>query len=687
MLAAPVLLLMFATAVVFLPSSDSPRSSAPEAGYRSAMPAGYDAQDSGADPDSVARLLASARRLQAEKNYPAAIRAAATARLLMPAIEDWSLIIEADARAAAGDTAGARGVAAKAGDLQYSWGWRIIPTAYLAAGDTAGAAEQFRMAAGYADTAERQASAHLEAGRLLLLLGHGAQARAALRKAIEGAPGTRAGLDAALLLATLAPTAEERTMIARSEIANGRAREGATRLESVASAGGAQAAALLVEAAAARFATRDNAGATRALQQSLARSPTGEALAQANLLLGRLEIREGRSDRAPAFLERAARVEGGGASAAHAAFLRADLYHDAGELQQALAFYRRAMQIAPTSDLGRLAAGRAVGIALVRGDAALAAQIARAHRAAVSGREAVQQAAFWLGRAELAAGRRTEAMEAFQEAIATDPAGYYALRSATLSGKPADLTTLHPGPAASDRTVRLVRTALTRRDVLRSAGLNVAADIEFAKARQSLSIEDGSLYGLAEAIFARGEIFNSISIGRQIQRHLDGQPNVRLLRIIFPFPYQEEILAAASRARVDPYLAAGLIRQESMFNSNAVSSAGAIGLMQVMPATAAAVARTEGVAHSEARLREPAHNLRLGARYLRTMLDRYDGHVVKVLAAYNAGPTRVAQWSRFPESADIDLMVERIPFDETRNYVRIVQQNAAVYRALYGSRR
>ena len=120
-----------------------------------------------------------------------------------------------------------------------------------------------------------------------------------------------------------------------------------------------------------------------------------------------------------------------------------------------------------------------------------------------------------------------------------------------------------------------------------------------------------------------------------------------------------------------------------MFNPTARSSAGAIGLMQVMPATGRGLARRVGSTFAVTKLREPTYNIQLGTLFMADLLGRYDGRLSYVLAAYNAGPSRVARWRNMPEARDPDLFAERIPFAETRDYVKIVQQNARIYEALY----
>jgi soluble lytic murein transglycosylase-like protein len=126
-------------------------------------------------------------------------------------------------------------------------------------------------------------------------------------------------------------------------------------------------------------------------------------------------------------------------------------------------------------------------------------------------------------------------------------------------------------------------------------------------------------------------------------------------------PFGAEITAAAKKHGIDPALLAGLVKQESGFNPNAGSPAGARGLTQLMPGTAAGL----GVSN----VLDPVQNLDGGAKYLRQQLDAFGGDVTRALAAFNAGPGAVQRYGGVP------------PYAETQNYVRIVQANAAQYRA------
>jgi soluble lytic murein transglycosylase len=143
-------------------------------------------------------------------------------------------------------------------------------------------------------------------------------------------------------------------------------------------------------------------------------------------------------------------------------------------------------------------------------------------------------------------------------------------------------------------------------------------------------------------------------------------------------------------APVEPALTLGLIRQESNFDAGVASPVGARGLMQLMPATALAVAKQIGEPVAAQFLLDPASNMRLGTTYLAGLLDRFGGVIPYAVAGYNAGPSRVAEWlmaNGDPAGGNLDMVdwIELIPFNETRNYVQRVIENVVIYRAHAGA--
>jgi soluble lytic murein transglycosylase len=158
----------------------------------------------------------------------------------------------------------------------------------------------------------------------------------------------------------------------------------------------------------------------------------------------------------------------------------------------------------------------------------------------------------------------------------------------------------------------------------------------------------------------------------------------------YPTPYKAEILAAAKEFSLDPAYVMGLIRQESRFIASIQSHVGAAGLMQLMPATARWTAKRIGLTDfSIDQVEQVAVNTRLGAAYLRYVLDEFSGNSSLAAAAYNAGPGRVRQWrtamagdTGINTPLDLAIWSENIPFLETRDYVKKVSANAGIYARL-----
>ena len=152
------------------------------------------------------------------------------------------------------------------------------------------------------------------------------------------------------------------------------------------------------------------------------------------------------------------------------------------------------------------------------------------------------------------------------------------------------------------------------------------------------------------------------------------------LALRYPLPFQQSFEEHAATASIAAPWAYGVARSESLFMRDVRSSAGAVGLMQLMPATGRQVAREIRLPYSGLdTLTNPTHNIRLGTTYLGQMAERYSGNRVLATAAYNAGPHRVDRW--LPESGDIDarIWIENIPFNETRKYVRRVMAAETIF--------
>ena len=242
-----------------------------------------------------------------------------------------------------------------------------------------------------------------------------------------------------------------------------------------------------------------------------------------------------------------------------------------------------------------------------------------------------------------------------------------------------------PLPPADPPLPPAVQEREARARALTSIAFDASAELEYRAAYAS-SRAPRLLLAVAAAAVAAGHYGAGMLAVRQVFPQLEARrvPELPMeaWRSAYPLPYEEALRSAAARSHVDPMLVAGLIRQESAFEPKAVSHAGAVGLMQVLPRTALKLARQLRVRYAHSSLSEPGYNLQLGSRYLANLIHAY-GTKEAALAAYNAGEDRVEQWTSGQTYLETPEFVESIPFSETREYVQVVLRNAEVYRQVY----
>ena len=267
----------------------------------------------------------------------------------------------------------------------------------------------------------------------------------------------------------------------------------------------------------------------------------------------------------------------------------------------------------------------------------------------------------------------------WHEVIARDSMSYYADAAARRLGVPSWM------PAASPDTFAIVPdldSMARRADLLDHVMLDDEAGLERARLGRAAGTSSERLMAGAD-VMRRHDLPNQAIVLARKAQNAGAARDARLYRLLYPLGFPAALRGEASRAGVDAPLVAALARQESLFDPAATSSAGARGLMQVMPEVGKRVARGLGYPEWDAvLLYQPDANLEIGSVHLRALLDT-QGSVVEVLAAYNAGAHRVVRWRTRGGSEDPELLTERIPFVETRDYVRIVQRNRNLYRVLY----
>ncbi|MCP1316908.1 transglycosylase SLT domain-containing protein [Halomonas sp. 707B3] len=279
---------------------------------------------------------------------------------------------------------------------------------------------------------------------------------------------------------------------------------------------------------------------------------------------------------------------------------------------------------------------------------------------------------YWLGRANEQLGNRDAAIARYQQA-ATDRS-FYGFAAADKINQPYRLNheRNHFDEATREQTAQL--PVVQRTEALLRIGEDGLANSEWLHAVQHGTPQQAR----ALADYAAHQQWHA----RLVQTTIAGEM-WDALEWRFPPAYRDDFLAWGHQTGVDPYLLMAITRRESAYNPVALSPAGARGLMQLMPGTAAQVSRQLGLNDpGPYGVLEPELNIRLGSTYLRDKLERYQGNRLAATAAYNAGPGRVDQWLGTNSMESFDLFVESIPFRETRDYVQAVLSYRVIFESL-----
>jgi soluble lytic murein transglycosylase len=365
-------------------------------------------------------------------------------------------------------------------------------------------------------------------------------------------------------------------------------------------------------------------------------------------------------------------------SAASAMLLLADLATDENRDQDAKQTLMAMLKRFPTGRHATNARFRAGMISYIQGDRRGAAAELDSLVARDSNSTEALAAEYWAGRSYAALGDKARSRARWQSIIKSDPLSYYAV----LSAKRLDTTVI-----AADRStpnyarIPAIDSAVNRVVGLRDVGMDVEAGFENDKLFRDAMANPTRMVATAHALAGGDQASRSIALGRRALDDIGRSPEN--YRLYFPVLERETLISSSKENGLDPVLVAALIRQESNFNPQATSPAGARGLMQLMPAVGKDVAAAKGIGPWDPDLLyQPATNITLGTSHLSGLVRKYP-EVVKTLAAYNAGESRVEKWSTKAGANDPEVFTERIPFVETRDYVRIILRNRAYYQALY----
>jgi soluble lytic murein transglycosylase len=306
-------------------------------------------------------------------------------------------------------------------------------------------------------------------------------------------------------------------------------------------------------------------------------------------------------------------------------------------------------------------------------------------------------ALYWLGRNAERGGNAARARSYYGKAVERFPQTYFGNAAAARLAKlgpgeesSADFLEKIPPPpslrpfdepipvAAADRWARA--------QALRAIAFDSSAEQELKNAYFATS-SPRFLLEAAQAAFDQGHYGAGMAYARIIVPNFDSRKisdvSAAAWKALFPLPYEAALRREAAKNDFDPMFAAGLIRQESTFQADAVSRKDAIGLMQVLPKTGKLLAKQLKVRYTKDKLFEPDYNIELGMVYIASLV-RQTGALEYAAAAYNAGEDRIAAWKAERNYDEIPELVESIPFTETREYVQVVLRNTEVYRMIYG---
>ena len=300
----------------------------------------------------------------------------------------------------------------------------------------------------------------------------------------------------------------------------------------------------------------------------------------------------------------------------------------------------------------------------------------------------VDQSFYWAGKSAERLRLKQRARSYFTKAARGFPRSYYSARALSLgysnptSVKPRMELRARPEDSAGVDRIEF----LQRADLLHELGLDHLAAAELREVERTNTKNTAALKVIRDRYESFGLLDRALVMATRIANADSSQST---LAHLYPDYYWKEVIKASREADLDPYLILAVIRQESFFNEYAVSRAGARGLMQIMPHTGRRLARSMGLRRFESRaLFDPSVSIRMGSRFLGDQVRAFDNGPTSGmgfqlgLAAYNAGPHIVRKWiSRFPLE-DPDAFVERIPYRETRQYVKKILKNYTIYKAL-----
>jgi soluble lytic murein transglycosylase len=292
---------------------------------------------------------------------------------------------------------------------------------------------------------------------------------------------------------------------------------------------------------------------------------------------------------------------------------------------------------------------------------------------------------YWFARALVKSGDSAQARAVLAELHARYTNSYYAVISSEnaqfSSPAPRDLR-----PITLDELYASGKPHAQKFALLATVHVTDAALLEWPAVKAELSLGDDWSWWKAQLLLWQGNRMLAYRIVRnELGEYIraSGARPPEFNRIVYPLDYDPWIVDYCAEHALDPYFVCGLICQESHYESGIVSPAGAIGLMQLMPTTARTQARKSAIPFAADDLFEPRANLQIGISHIAELMTEFGGDTSLVLAAYNAGKSASQSWFEEFGDSDPDVFIEKIPYRETRLFVKRIVEHTAAYRRLY----
>ena len=284
-------------------------------------------------------------------------------------------------------------------------------------------------------------------------------------------------------------------------------------------------------------------------------------------------------------------------------------------------------------------------------------------------------ARYWKARTLEKQGRKDEAQAEYMALAALTTPTYHTYMAQKKTGHRPSYANMNPN------SISLSASANSRKEktlLLIRLGMLEEAGLETEKMQEEASTQEE--FVLVSLLYSKvDDYYNSIKVAQGI-----GLPQANTLS--FPRGYKDIVGPYARKYGVDELIVYSIIREESRFQKDVVSPADAVGLMQLIPPTARAVARQIGISgFTVDMLTIPRVNIEMGIYYFKQVLDEFNGDVELALASYNAGPHRAADWKVRFYGLEKDEFIEEVPFRETRNYIRRILRSYGAYKAIYGT--